>query len=126
AALIDHVGLEDEAVGVACAGQRHSHVDACDRIAGTAANALLRSIVERNRAAASPVAGHARKGSTLGVSIGSRKTSNKQKSGCHKQPPNIGKIVEGLVGVTGALLASVRCKVCLLMPHSTFPIRHCR
>src|SRR3974390_3086953 len=56
AALIDHVGCENELVGVARAGQCHGHVGASNRVGGAAAQAFPRTVVERDAAATGPIA----------------------------------------------------------------------
>ena len=68
AALIDHVRCKIELVCVACAGERHVHAGARDRIGRTAADAFLRSVVEGDGAATGPIARHAGKGPGLRVS----------------------------------------------------------
>src|SRR6476619_4793264 len=59
AALIDDIGREIELIGVAGAGEAHAHVGAGDLIGGAAADALVRSVVQRHGAVAGPVSGHA-------------------------------------------------------------------
>src|SRR6266404_4580181 len=67
AALGDHASREVELVGVAGAGETHLHVGPDNPIDRAATDALARTIVQRDGAAAGPAAGHARERAGLGV-----------------------------------------------------------
>src|SRR4051794_33458695 len=58
-ALVDDIGPKVELVSIAGAGQRHRHVGARYLIARATADAFTRAVVQRDRAAAGPVACHA-------------------------------------------------------------------
>src|SRR6266404_4391217 len=129
----DDAALQVESVGVAGAGQGHLHGGPGDRVIGAAADALGRSVVEADGAAAVPTAAKARKRSGLRMAGRSTDGGHEQNGGCDQQSPEEpkslvdGSLVDGsFVEIIAAMLPSHRCTVSPLMPHSTFPIRYCR
>ena len=94
-------------------------------IGRAAADALVRSVVQRDGAAAGPVAGHAGERPGLGVAGRSCERGHKKRDGCKCQPPRMGEEFDVRLDLTDGTLPIDRYTVHQLMPHSISPIRSC-
>ena len=122
--LCREVGDDIEFVAVAGAGQALLKAIAAGAhgVRCTAANAFGRPVVERDRARAGPVTGHACERSCLRVARGTEHGRCEQGDNSEYQPTCNREGSRGLIAVT---LPNDRCTVRLQMLHSTSPVRHC-
>jgi hypothetical protein len=127
AALGDHIGPQVKLVAIAGAGEGLIETTAgfANRIRGAAANALGRTVVEGDGATTGPATGHAGERSRLCVACGAGHRSDQQCDRSEDQSLNDGEAAVRTLRFIGAMLPSDRCKVYLLKPHSTSPIRRC-
>jgi len=129
ATLSDHVAGEIESIAVAGAeqGEVESIAASPDRVSRPAADALGRTVVERDNSRAGPNTGHACEGARLRVSGGSENRRPKERDNADQQASYTCQKPARLAAcVTAAKLPSARCRVSQRMPRSIFPIRHCR
>ena len=122
--LCRDIGDDIEFIAVAGAGQALLEAIAAGAhgVRCTAANAFGRPVVERDRARAGPVTGHACERSRLRVARGTEHGRCEQGDSSEYQPTRNREGSPGLIAVT---LPNDRCTVRLQMLHSTSPVRHC-
>ena len=123
----DDIGLELESIAVAGAGEGlvESGATFADGVGRAAANALAGSVVEHDATAAGPNAGEAGKRPRLCVARGACDRGREQRYGPEYYPSDDRETPGRLVDLIAAMLPIDRCKVRLLMPHSTSPILRC-